>query len=163
VPSRSPRDPSTARLKTRCALACDGSEVPSTSEGRTGGNEPSQRHERATYPMRERTGGVKRGRASGARALGPRSCHRSQRTGKPSPRAQRQGARRPPAKGSRSPMERTSRYARGEPPKRSSPFSKTEASVTSHWMTGIDNFRTQICPCDPTPNCPRMTARCLQG
>jgi hypothetical protein len=34
------------------ALACDGSEVTPTSEGRTGGNEPSQRHERATSPMK---------------------------------------------------------------------------------------------------------------
>ena len=63
------------------AFACDGSEVTSTSEGKTGGNEPSQRNERATYPMLARTGGVKRGIAYGARALGQRSFHSSQRTG----------------------------------------------------------------------------------
>ena len=140
------------------ALACDGSEVTPTSEGRTGGNEPSQRNERATYPMLRRTGGVKRGIAYGARALGQRSFHRSQRTAKPSPRAQRKGTRSPPAKGSRSPMERTSRYARGEPPKRSSPLSKIEASVSSHWLTCIDNSIPQISPCDHTPKCTRMPA-----
>jgi retron-type reverse transcriptase len=45
---------------------------------------------------------VKRGMASGARALGSRSFHRSLRTGKPSTRAQRR-ARSPRAKGSRFP------------------------------------------------------------
>ena len=40
-------------------------------------------------------------------------------------------------------MERTSRYARGEQPKRSSTLSKTAASVSSHWMTCIDNSITQ--------------------
>jgi hypothetical protein len=50
VPSRSPRDPSPERLQTMHALACDGSEVTPTSEGRPGGHEPSQRNERATYP-----------------------------------------------------------------------------------------------------------------
>jgi hypothetical protein len=96
--------------------------------------------------------------AYGARALGPRRFPSRQETGKPSTRAQRKGARSPPAKGSRSPMARTSRYARGEQPKRSSTLSKTEASVSSHWMTGIDNSITQICPGDHTPNCTRMTA-----
>jgi hypothetical protein len=70
------------------ALARDGSEVTHTSEGRTGGNEPSERNERAPYPMLGRTGGVKGGMAYGARALGARSFHSSQRTGKPSTRAE---------------------------------------------------------------------------
>src|SRR6266852_5576828 len=82
------------------ALACDGSEVTPTSEGRTGGNEPSQRHERATSPMLRRRGGVKCGMAYGTRVLGSRSFQNSQRTGKPSTRTQRR-ERSPRAKGSR--------------------------------------------------------------
>ena len=129
VPRRSPRDPSAERLKTREARAGDGSEVTAPSEGRPGGNAPSPRHERATDPRLGRTGGGKRGRAYGARALGPRSFQRRPRTGKPSTRAQRQGARSPPAQGSRSPLARPSRSARGAQPQRSSTFSTTAASV----------------------------------
>ena len=70
VPSCSPRGPLAERLAPRRALARDGSEGTHTSEGRTGGNEPAERHERATDPMLGRTGGVKCGMAYGARALG---------------------------------------------------------------------------------------------
>ncbi len=88
VPSCSPRGPLAERLAPRRALARDGSEGTHTSEGRTGGNEPAERHERATDPMLGRTGGVKCGMAYGARALGSRRFHRSQRTGKPATRAE---------------------------------------------------------------------------
>ena len=68
------------------ALACEGSEVTRTSKGTTGGSEPSERHERTTYPMLRRTV-CQCGMAYGGRPLGLRSFRSSQRTGKPSTRA----------------------------------------------------------------------------
>jgi hypothetical protein len=55
-----------------------------TSEGRTGGNEPSERNERATYIMLERTALAKHGIAYRTRVPWQRSSHSSPRTGKPS-------------------------------------------------------------------------------
>src|SRR5712692_7846706 len=62
----------------------------------------SQNGTNGTPPSCSRAARVKYGMAYGARALGQRSFHSSQRTGKPSTRAQR-SQRSPTAKGSRSP------------------------------------------------------------
>src|SRR4029434_10731018 len=59
---------------------------------------------------------------------------------KPSTGAERR-ARSPTAKGSRLPMDRTSRYARGGEPKRSCTLSKTQASFTRPKSKRQGNWR----------------------
>jgi hypothetical protein len=106
------------------ALACDGSEVPPTSEGRTGGHEPAQRHERATSPMQRYGRSPVR---DGLRDESPRGTELPEEA--EDGNAVSTGltaAQRHRAAGFL--LARTSRDARGGKPTRSSPASKTGAN-----------------------------------